>query len=113
LGAGVFGVKFCPECGTVLTPLKREDKIVLKCAKCGHETYKGERAYAKPKPAEKVIVIGKQAQKIRTLPTTRVECPKCGHGEAYYWIVQTRGADESSTQFFRCVKCQYTWREMS
>jgi DNA-directed RNA polymerase subunit M/transcription elongation factor TFIIS len=27
------------------------------------------------------------------------------------WIVQTRGSDESSTQFMRCVKCGYTFRE--
>jgi DNA-directed RNA polymerase subunit M/transcription elongation factor TFIIS len=27
--------------------------------------------------------------------------------------VQTRGADESSTQFLRCTKCNYTFREYS
>ena len=60
---------------------------------------------------EKVVVIGKAQQKIRTLPKTRAECPKCRHHEAFYWLVQTRSADESSTQFFRCVKCSHTWRE--
>ncbi len=106
-------MKFCPKCGTVLTPFQKSNKIILKCAKCSYETSKGEKAYAKPRPEEKVVVIGKQAQKIQTLPTVKVECPKCGYNQAQYWIVQTRGADESSTQFFRCVKCQYTWREMS
>ncbi|MBI2112883.1 transcription factor S, partial [Candidatus Woesearchaeota archaeon] len=24
---------------------------------------------------------------------------------------QTRGADEPETRFFRCTKCNYTWRE--
>jgi DNA-directed RNA polymerase subunit M len=62
---------------------------------------------------ENVVVIGREEQKIRTLPKTKVDCPKCGHKEAYYWLVQTRGADESSTQFFRCTSCGTTWRENS
>jgi len=109
----VVWVKFCPKknCGTILTPSEKDDKIVLQCAKCGYETSSGGKSYAKTKTEEKVVVIGKNAQKIRTLPTAKVECPKCSHNEALYWLVQTRGADESSTQFFRCEKCQHTWRE--
>jgi len=42
-----------------------------------------------------------------------MECPKCGNNQVYVWQVQTRGADESSTQFFRCTKCGYTFREYS
>lgn len=38
---------------------------------------------------ENVVVIGKEEQKIRTLPKTKVDCPKCGHKEAFYWLVQT------------------------
>ena len=55
--------------------------------------------------------FGKKEQKLQTLPTAAVECPKCGNNQAYTWQVQTRGADESSTQFFRCTKCNYTFRE--
>jgi len=57
--------------------------------------------------------IGKKEQKLQTLPTVTIECPKCGNNQAYTWQVQTRGADESSTQFFRCTKCGYTFREYS
>jgi DNA-directed RNA polymerase subunit M/transcription elongation factor TFIIS len=39
-----------------------------------------------------------------------VECPKCGNRQAFWWIVQTDSADEPSTQFFRCTKCNHTWR---
>ena len=42
--------------------------------------------------------------------TDKVECPKCGNHEAYWWIVQTDTAEEPSTQFFRCTKCKHTWR---
>jgi|SRR5919107_2017059 DNA-directed RNA polymerase subunit M/transcription elongation factor TFIIS len=42
--------------------------------------------------------------------TDSVECPKCGNKQAFWWIVQTDSADEPSTQFFRCTKCNHTWR---
>jgi DNA-directed RNA polymerase subunit M len=28
-------------------------------------------------------------------------------------MVQTRGIDESMTQFYRCTRCGYTWRDYS
>ena len=42
--------------------------------------------------------------------TDSVECTKCGNRQAFWWIVQTDSADEPSTQFFRCTKCNHTWR---
>jgi len=105
-------MKFCPKCGTTLLPVKKGKHVVLNCPKCGYETTKGEKAVAKIRQdRENIIVIGREEQKVRTLPKTKVECSKCGNREAYYWLVQTRGADESSTQFFRCTKCNATWRE--
>ena len=46
-----------------------------------------------------------------TMPLTDEECPKCKHGKAYYWLVQTRAGDEPETRFFRCEKCKHTWRD--
>lgn len=46
-----------------------------------------------------------------TLPKTHVECPKCGHYEAFWVMRQTRAADEPTTRIYRCVKCSHTWRE--
>ena len=59
---------------------------------------------------EGVVLIDRE---VRTMPIIRVNCPKCENGEAYVWQVQTRGGDEASTQFFRCTKCNHTWREYS
>jgi len=94
--------------------------LVLACAKCGYKKPEaGAPLEPKPakviqhNPAQLVAVIGKEEQKLSTLPTVRVECPKCGNNQAYVWQVQTRGADESSTQFLRCTKCNYTYREYS
>ncbi len=107
-------LQFCPKCGTMLVPNKKEDKIVMVCKKCGHESNKASKSISGIKrDVEKIIVIGKNEQKISTLPKTRAECPKCSHNEAFYWLVQTRGADESSTQFLRCTRCGVTWRENS
>ena len=111
-------MEFCPKCGTRLVPKKKsERKIFLVCPKCGYEK-PAETPIPVSKPIERspqdfIVVIGKEAQKLRTLPIVTIECPRCGNNQAYVWQVQTRGADESTTQFFRCTKCNYTFREYS
>lgn len=47
------------------------------------------------------------------LPTTSIDCPKCGNNLAFWWMLQTRSADEATTQFYRCTKCNHTWRNYS
>jgi DNA-directed RNA polymerase subunit M len=115
-------MEFCPDCGTRLTPTRKKKgkKAVLQfvCPKCGYKKREVSTPAVIPKvieraPQESIAVIGKEEQKLRTLPTVRIECPKCGNNLAYVWQVQTRGSDESSTQFFRCTKCNYTFREYS
>ena len=87
---------------------------MITCLNCGYESQNsGKEVKQLRRDKEQIVVIGKHEQKLRTLPTTKVECNKCGNREAFYWMVQTRGADESSTQFFRCTKCGQTWREMT
>ena len=46
-----------------------------------------------------------------TLPKTKIECPECGHNEAYWVMRQTRAADEPETLIYRCVSCSNTWRQ--
>ena len=115
-------MEFCPKCGMrlVSTSKKKGKKTVfyLACPKCSYKKQTGDKPSVTPKtiersPQESIAVIGKAEQKLRTLPTVRIECPKCGNNTAYAWQVQTRGTDESSTQFFRCTKCNYTFREYS
>jgi DNA-directed RNA polymerase subunit M len=43
-------------------------------------------------------------------PKTKIICPKCGYEEAYWYMQQTRGADEPPTVFYTCVKCKHSWR---
>jgi len=97
-----------------MIPTKKERTVVLSCPKCGEETKRSDPVVQKLGMArESVVVIGNEAKGVQTLPRTKVICQKCGHGEALYWMVQTRGGDEAMTQFFRCAKCGSTWREYS
>jgi len=112
-------MKFCPKCGTLMRPVRRQGKRVLVCPSCGYEEDAGGTggSYSisskiKHSPRDKIIVLDSD-QKLESLPKIRdqVYCPKCGHNEAYYWVMQTRRADEPPTRFYRCTKCNYVWRE--
>ena len=114
-------MEFCPKCGMRLILKQRTTKdvndILLVCPKCDFKKLmlEDERITHRVKSnleQERITVISEEQANIRTMPTTKVECPKCNNKEAYWWMVQTRGADEGSTQFMRCTKCGYTWREM-
>jgi len=109
---------FCPRCGTRLVVRHQKDQASRLCPKCGFtEAVKREpmlsETVEKERRREPITVIDVDADKLKTLPTTEIDCPKCGNPEAYWWTVQTRGADESPTQFFRCSRCGYVWREYS
>lgn len=103
---------FCPKCGSILRPKDKAGKKMLYCA-CGFtKTPDGE---ASPELRE-TMAIGKRVEvveNIETMPKIKVLCDKCGNKAAYYWTQQTRGADEPETRFFRCTKCNHTWREYS
>jgi DNA-directed RNA polymerase subunit M len=107
-------LEFCPKCNCVL--LEDRKKKVLVCRKCKFEKPLagcGGQRFVETltnKPAELIVKDGDKS-KDNTLPKTKAECKKCGNREAYYWMMQTRSADEPSTRFYRCTKCDTTWRE--
>jgi DNA-directed RNA polymerase subunit M len=115
---GSFVMEFCPKCGSRLVPKKSEMLVSMVCPKCGYVKQesdsktdtKGSSKVIKHSLQQQVTVIGKEDE-VNTMPTMRMECPKCGNMIVYVWQVQTRGGDEASTQFFRCTKCNHTFRE--
>lgn len=101
-------MKFCPSCEVKL----RKSGPGLKCPKCGHAEGQAAKrqetaeAYREPE----LDVLGENEGQA-ALPTVKIDCEKCGNDEAIWWMLQTRSADEPTTQFYRCTKCRYTWRD--
>lgn len=106
-------MEFCPKCGGLMIVKRKRTRSFLFCPKCGKERpLKKEKITIKEclhKDKKDVVVMGKDAESIE-LPKTRIICPKCEGHEAYWWMQQTRSADEPPTLFYRCTKCQYSWR---
>ncbi len=118
---------FCPKCGSILRPKEKAGKKIMWCS-CGftsnleEETPKEEKILEEVEEdieedkTEKIEEKPRSieiAERIETHPKIKADCEKCGNKEAYYWTQQTRGADEPETRFFKCSKCEYTWREYS
>ena len=104
-------MNFCPKCGSLMIPKRKDGKIVLVCTNCGYEMpFEGKKVgfSEKIKPAKKIEVVEKEHN---ILPITKAKCPRCGNDKAYYWTVQTRAGDEPETKFLKCTKCGYIWRE--
>ena len=95
-------MQFCPKCSV---RLKKGT-----CTKCGYS--EGQKQETKKTAAEldKSFTVFDENEGKETLPTIKIECEKCGHDEAVWWMLQTRSADEPTTQFYRCSKCSHTWR---
>ncbi|MFQ6010336.1 MAG: transcription factor S [Candidatus Aenigmatarchaeota archaeon] len=108
-------MEFCDKCGGLLVPKKKGKKAILICRKCGKRKTKvdkkGIKITTEGEKHEKKIVVVERKARFEALPKTDIECPKCGNMEAYWWMQQTRSGDEPPTRFYRCTKCNHTWRE--
>ena len=103
-------MKFCPNCDIRLK--KTSGSTKLECPKCHYaegDTTKPEEQKISEEPQSDFMVLDENEGK-DVLPTIEIECEKCGNKEAVWWMLQTRSADEPTTQFYRCTKCSYTWR---
>lgn len=105
-------MKFCPNCEV---RLKKSDSG-LKCPKCdyveGSVTVQPKKTVQEDESVSELNVLDEN-EGSESLPTIKIDCEKCGHDEAVWWMLQTRSADEPTTQFYRCSKCSYTWRDYS
>ena len=101
---------FCPKCGSILKPKKKQGKNVLVCS-CGYGAKDSASLQIRETMQKAPQIEVAQKESYVSLPKTDAECPKCQNKEAYYWLLQTRAGDEPETKFLRCTKCNYTWRE--
>jgi transcription factor S len=115
-------MKFCPKCDTRIRN-KSEEKVLV-CVKCGHNivnelsnsissSSSRTDSIANYGYSENTLKIMDVEKPIDALPTTNMDCPKCYNNLAFWWMLQTRSADEATTQFYRCTKCNHTWRNYS
>ena len=103
-------MKFCPTCEV---RLKKSDSGLI-CPKCGYA--EGGSAETKKLKEEETVSefnVLEENEGKETLPSIKIDCEKCGNDQAVWWMLQTRSADEPTTQFYRCTKCSYTWRDYS
>ena len=106
-------MRFCDKCGNLLVVEKKKNSVALFCRKC-KKSYrsKGEKVTITDRviePKREIIVMGKD-EGIAEFPKTQILCPQCEHMEAFWWMQQTRSADEPPTIFYRCCKCSHSWR---
>ena len=103
-------MKFCPNCDIRLR--KNSGNTTLSCSKCDYtegDSKKSEEQKISEEPQSDFMVLDENEGK-DVLHTIEIECEKCGNNQAVWWMLQTRSADEPTTQFYRCTKCSYTWR---
>ena len=107
-------MKFCETCGNVLV-VKNDDGKNLYCRRCKKNLPLTEEivigaSYSREK--KEIEIIDENSE--RELPTTNVLCPICDKMiEAFWWMQQTRGADEPPTRFYECKQCKHRWRDYS
>lgn len=101
-------MRFCPKCEIRLK--KSEDG--LHCPKCDYTEGSASDTIKKQENEVKVSELNvlDENEGKETLPTIKMDCEKCGNNEVVWWMLQTRSADEPTTQFYRCTKCNHTWR---
>jgi len=100
-------MEFCPKCGGVLIQKTKN----FGCVRCNYSTKDKVDLKMKEKVDESSEISVIKEKEVDTLPTVEAVCKKCKHNEAHFWTSQTRSSDEAETKFYRCKKCQHTWRE--
>ena len=104
---------FCPTCGNLLLLEKGVGSCRYFCKTCPYIFNVNQRIKRKEIFDEfkvKDLVYGGK-EEWANVPTTEAICSKCENNKAYYKEIQIRSADEPTTIFYRCTKCEFEWRE--
>ena len=103
---------FCPKCES---RLKKNSGGLLSCPKCkfvkAGAVKEGEKKLDETN-SEFLVMDESDLSKAKGLESTvPIDCEKCHNKEGVSWTFQTRSADEPETKFYRCTKCNHTWRD--
>lgn len=108
---------FCPRCGSLMN---FDSKVkMLRCTRCGYGVRNSNGRVTLSRTIshsekERMTVIESSKPAIppgAVLLKGYTRCPRCGSEEVYAWQIQTRAADEPPTTFYKCPKCEHSWRE--
>ena len=107
-------MEFCPTCGTLLKKSSTSNRDLV-CPK-GHNVGKKINKPIKEKLGKSdpdfLVMEESDMKKDQGLKSTiKIDCEKCHNQEGVWWSLQTRSADEPETRFYRCTKCNHTWRD--
>ncbi len=101
-------MEFCDDChALVLLEASAESgRLQRRCSRCG-------QARPVTETREREVASGKSVRRgagpARVQERTEALCERCGNTQAFFLQLQTRGADEPSTQFFTCTKCAHKY----
>ncbi len=105
-------MKFCPKCGSMILPKRKDGNIVIECS-CGYnETGVKDIKITSATNNAKIETVTNKVEE-NTLPICDMKCESCANPKSYFWEIQTRASDEPPTRFYKCTKCSHTWREYS
>lgn len=101
-------MEFCPKCGAILV---QKDNKRNACPRCRYSTIAKSRLKTSEKIEGKKMVNIISEKDAEVYPIIEHECKRCGNKKAFFWTQQTRSSDEAETKFYKCTKCNFTWRE--
>ena len=105
-------MNFCPKCES---RLKKSSDGLLACPKCKFVKEGDIKEGAKKSEgvnSEFLVMDESDVNQAKGLESTvPIDCEKCHNKEGVSWTFQTRSADEPETKFYRCTKCNHTWRD--
>ena len=102
-------MEFCDDCGSLM----KATSDSWQCTSCNGEQSKGNDGnyvFTDEQEGDEVI---EGVDTERSLPKTDQQCndSNCDNERAYWYLQQTRAADESDTRFYICTDCGNKWRE--
>lgn len=99
-------MEFCPKCGAILIQKIKN----AGCPRCNYSSKEKVNLKTSEEIEKKKRLEVISPEETNTMPIVNEKCKKCKNEKAYFWTVQMRAADESETKFFKCTKCNNTWK---
>ena len=114
------GSSFCPECGSLLVLPEVNPIVCTTCSlQCNYEDLPNLEVVTQSNPRDPPSALqtnrGKDDEdderQQRHRATVDEPCPKCGHPQLEFYLMQLRSADEGQTVFYECSNCAHKFSQ--